>query len=188
MPIEVAQLRPEGVDAAIEFAKSTGCELQPQAIDPMVSLIAREDETIVAAVLGVHLTGGACELHVCLSKLDDPGTLTGELLNKALMKVHGSGTRRCQIHHHGPEDTPVNWLGEKWTGQNPSTSDCQCNLGSKTENTSCKTVADTDAESLAACPDKTTPQKPETTSADASDITSGDDPEAKGGDGEREAA
>ena len=139
MPIEVAQLRPEGVDAAIEFAKSAGCELEPQAIDPMVSLIASEDETIVASVLGVQVPGGACELHVCLSKLDDPGKLTGELLNKTLMKVHGAGTRRCQIHHHGPEETPANWLGEKWTGQEASVADpddvSQSNAGAVTEST-----------------------------------------------------
>lgn len=130
MSIKIAQLRPEGVDAAIEFAKTVGCELNPQDVHSSISLIAREGETIVASVMGVHRPGGACELHVCLSKLDDPGKLTGELLNKTLMKVHGAGARRCQIHHHGPEETPANWLGEKWTGQENS----EDNAGDVTEN------------------------------------------------------
>lgn len=121
MPIDVSQLRPEGLDAAIDFAKTVGCELDPQDVDPMVSLIAKEDDAIVAVVLSTHVPGGACQMHVCLGKLDDPGKLTGELLNKTLMKVHGAGIRRCQISHHGAEETPAHWPGTKWTGQdNPA--------------------------------------------------------------------
>lgn len=118
MPTEISQLRPEGVPAAVEFAGTVDCKLEPKAIDPQVSLLAKDGDTIVAAILGVHSPGGACELHVCLGPVDDPGKLTGELLNKALMKVHGAGARRCQISHHGRDDLPTDWPGAQWTGQN----------------------------------------------------------------------
>lgn len=117
MPTEISQLRPEGVPAAVEFAGTVQCKLEPKAVDPQVSLLARDGETIVAAILGVHSPGGACELHVCLGAVDDPGKLTGELLNKALMKVHGAGARRCQICHHGNEVLPTDWPGPRWTGE-----------------------------------------------------------------------
>ncbi len=116
MPIEVSQLRPKGVDDAIAFAKTVSCELEPLDVSPTVSLIAKEDDAIVAAVLGVHDTSGACLLHVCLGKLEDPGKTTGDLLNKALMKVHGEGVRRCQIKHHGHDDVASDWPGAKWQG------------------------------------------------------------------------
>lgn len=117
MPTEISQLRPEGVSAAVEFAASIDCQLEPKAVDPQVSLLAKDGDTIVAAILGVRSPGGACELHVCLGQVEDPGKLTGELLNKALMKVHGAGARRCQITHHGNETQPTDWPGQKWTGE-----------------------------------------------------------------------
>jgi hypothetical protein len=79
--------------------------------------LAKDGDTIVAAILGLRSPGGACELHVCLGQVEDPGKLTGELLNKALMKVHGAGARRCQISHHGNETQPTDWPGPKWTGE-----------------------------------------------------------------------
>lgn len=116
MPTEISQLRPEGVPAAVEFAGTVNCKLEPKAVDPQFSLLARDGDTVVAAILGVRSPGGACELHVCLGQVDDPGKLTGELLNKALMKVHGAGARRCQITHHGNEALPADWPGPRWTG------------------------------------------------------------------------
>ena len=116
MPTEISQLRPEGVPAAVEFAETVNCKLEPKAVDPQFSLLARDGDTIVAGILGVRSPGGACELHVCLGPVDDPGKLTGELLNKALMKVHGTGARRCQITHHGNETLPADWPSPKWTG------------------------------------------------------------------------
>ena len=116
MPTEISQLRPEGVPDAVEFAETVNCKLEPKAVDPQFSLLARDGDTIVAAILGVRSPGGACELHVCLGPVDDPGKLTGELLNKALMKVHGAGARRCQISHHGSETQPTDWPSPKWTG------------------------------------------------------------------------
>lgn len=118
MPQDIAQLRPEGIDAAVAFAETVGFKLADQTLDPQVSLIVKDADDIIAAVLGVRTEGGACELHVCLGKVEDPGKLTGELLNKALMKVHGAGARRCQIHHHGREDLPTDWPAAQWTGQN----------------------------------------------------------------------
>lgn len=118
MPTEISQLRPEGVSAAVEFAGAVDCKLDPKAVDPQVSLLAKDGDTIVAAILGVRSPGGACELHVCFGQIDDPGKLTGQLLNKALMKVHGAGARRCQITYHGSETQPTDWPGPKWTGEN----------------------------------------------------------------------
>lgn len=117
MPVTISQLRPEGLQAAVEFAQTTGCTLEPDAVDTQVSLIARDGEAIVAAVLGIRAAGRSCELNVCLGKIDDPDQLTGELINKALMKVHGAGIRRCRISHHGRDDLPADWPGANWTGQ-----------------------------------------------------------------------
>jgi hypothetical protein len=117
MPTEISQLRPEGVQAAVEFAGSVGCQLDPKTVNPQVSLIVKDGDTLTAVVLGVHSPGGACELHVCLEQVDDSHKLTAELLNKALMKVHGAGVRRCQISHHGHDNQPVGWSGAKWTGE-----------------------------------------------------------------------
>lgn len=123
MPVTISQLRPEGLQAAVEFAQTTGCTLEPDTVDPQVSLLARDDETIVAAVLGVRTAGRSCELNVCLGKIDDPDQLTGELINKALMKVHGAGIRRCRISHHGRDDLPADWPGANWTGQGETDSE-----------------------------------------------------------------
>lgn len=117
MPTEISQLRPEGMSAAVEFAASVGCQLEPAAVDPQISLLAKDGDTVTAVILGVRSPGGACELHVCLGQADDPGQLTGELLNKALMKVHGAGARRCQISHHGNETQPADWPSPLWTGE-----------------------------------------------------------------------
>jgi hypothetical protein len=116
MPTDISQLRPEGLQAAVQFASTTGCTIEPDTVDPQVSLLARDGETIVAAVLGVHAVGRSCELNVCISKIDDPDQLTGELVNKALMKVHGAGIRRCRINHHGRDDLPADWPNTQWTG------------------------------------------------------------------------
>lgn len=118
MPMDLSQVRPEGVVVAVDFARTCGCELDAKAVDPQVSLIATDpQEQIVAAILGVRTVGGACQLHVCLSRVEDAGPLAGELINKSLMKVHGAGIRRCQIRYHGPDETPAHWPGEKWIGQ-----------------------------------------------------------------------
>lgn len=117
MPVTISQLRPEGLQAAVEFAQTTGCTLEPDAVDTQVSLLARDGEAIVAAVLGIRAAGRSCELNVCLGKIDNPDQLTGELINKALMKVHGAGIRRCRISHHGRDDLPADWPGANWTGQ-----------------------------------------------------------------------
>jgi len=130
MPILVTQLRPEEIEAVIEFAKSTGCTLESESVDTHVSLLAKDGGTIVAAVLGQCSKGRSCELNVCLGKAavaeqaeeaqgaaDSTGGLAGELINKALMKVHGAGIRRCRINHHGGEGVPSNWPSAPWTGQ-----------------------------------------------------------------------
>ncbi len=126
MPILVTQLRPDELEAVLEFAKSTGCTLEAGDVDTHVSLLAKDGDTIVAAVLGLCSSGRSCELNVCLGKADasaesaEPGAtgvLTGELINKALMKVHGAGIRRCRINHHGQEEIPSNWPSAPWTGQ-----------------------------------------------------------------------
>ncbi len=114
MTTEVSQLRPEGIEAAAEFARSVGFDIRANDIDPNISLITQHEHEIIAAVLGVHNPGGACDLHVCLSKLDDPAQITSDLLDKALMKVCGAGVRRCQFSYHGTEDQPVDWPGAKW--------------------------------------------------------------------------
>ncbi len=117
MPVTISQLRPEGLQVAIDFAKTTGCTPEPDAIDPQVSLLALDGEAIVAAVLGSLGAGRSCRLDVCIGKIDDPDQLTGELVNKALMKVHGAGIRRCRINHHGREDLPADWPSANWTDQ-----------------------------------------------------------------------
>ncbi len=126
MTILVTQLRPEELDAVLEFAKTTGCELKPADVNTRVSLLAKDGDTIVAAVLGLESSGRSCELNVCLGKTgadvgadatSDSGALAGELINKALMKVHGAGIRRCRINHHGDADPPSNWPSATWTGQ-----------------------------------------------------------------------
>lgn len=122
MPILVTQLRPEEKEAVLEFAKSTGCTLESEGVDTHVSLLAKDGDTIVAAVLGHCSTERSCELNVCLGKDEGAetqaaGALTGELVNKALMKVHGAGIRRCRINHHGQGDAPSNWPSAPWTGQ-----------------------------------------------------------------------
>lgn len=126
MPILVTQLRPEELDTVLEFAKSTGCTLESESVDTHVSLLAKDGETIVAAVLGLCSSGRTCELNVCLGKTEskgeaeasaDDGAMVGELINKALMKVHGAGIRRCRINHHGPDEKPTNWPSSPWTGQ-----------------------------------------------------------------------
>jgi len=129
MPVTISQLRPEGLQDVVEFAKTVGCTLGPDTVDPQVSLVARDGETIVAAVLGMHAAGRSCELNVCLSKTDQPDQLTGELVNKALMKVHGEGIRRCRISHHGRDDLPDDWPSANWTEQN----DTQAQAGTDTE-------------------------------------------------------
>ncbi len=123
MPVTISQLRPEGLQAAVDFAKSIGCTLEPDTIDPQVSLLAKDGETIVAAVIGMHAAGRSCELNVCLSKIDEPDQLTSELVNKALMKVHGAGIRRCRISHHGRDDLPADWPSANWTEQDSSESE-----------------------------------------------------------------
>ena len=136
MPTDISQLRPEGVEAALAFAKTVNCELDHNDVDPLVSLIAKEGDAIVAVVLGRHDPGGACLLHVCLGKLDDPDALTGELLNKALMKVHGAGVRRCQITHHGPDQAPADWPGHHWIAPPGSTPAPGSTTGSEPESES----------------------------------------------------
>lgn len=123
MPIDISQLRPEGVDDAIAFAKTVNCKLNHDDVDPMVSLIAKAGDTTVAVVLGEQTASGACLLHVCLSRLDEPGQLTGDLLNKALMKVHGAGVRRCQITHHGQDQAPADFPASQWTAHNDDDAD-----------------------------------------------------------------
>ncbi len=114
MTTEVSQLRPEGIEAAAEFARSVGFDIRAKDIDQNISLITQLEHEIIAAVIGVHNPGGACDLHVCLGKLEDPAQVTSDLLDKALMKVCGSGVRRCQFSYHGTEDQPVDWPGAKW--------------------------------------------------------------------------
>ncbi|GAB4191013.1 MAG: hypothetical protein Kow00105_05170 [Phycisphaeraceae bacterium] len=123
MAVEVQQLRPEGLPDLIEFAGSVDCPLQAEAVDPRISLVAREGDDIVAAVLGVKQPGTACELHVCLKPGEHDDTLTAELLNKALMKVHSLHLRRCQIFHHGPEQPPAGWPAPRWIGEEPEEAD-----------------------------------------------------------------
>jgi hypothetical protein len=120
MPVTISQLRPEGLQDAIEFAKTTGCTVEPEGVDTHVSLVAHDGETIVAAVLGLCQEGRSCELNICLGKFDEPDKLTGDLINKALMKVHGAGIRRCRINHHGRDDLPADWPNTQWTGQDDS--------------------------------------------------------------------
>ncbi len=155
MSAEISQLRPEGVPAAVEFAASVKCKLEPKAVDPQVSLLAKDGDTIVAAILGVQSPGGACELHVCLGTVDDPGKLTGELLNKALMKVHGAGTRRCQISHHGNETQPTDWPGPKWTGEKDPSAEAPATPSTDRGNTSTQAVADAAVESEPSATEKT---------------------------------
>lgn len=126
MPFNITQLRPEELESVLEFAKTTGCTLESKSVDTHVSLLAKDGDTIVAAVLGLVSSGRSCELNVCLGKTDadaqeqasaDSGALAGDLINKVLMKVHGAGIRRCRINHHGDTATPSNWPSSPWTGQ-----------------------------------------------------------------------
>ncbi len=143
MAVTISQLRPEGLQAAIDFVKTTGCMLEPDTVDPQVSLIACDGETIVAAVLGAYAAGRSCELNICLGKIDEPDQLTGELINKALMKVNGAGVRRCRISHHGRDDLPAEWPIANWTDQNQA--DAQSVAGAQA-----KAEDDTDADTEAA--------------------------------------
>ena len=120
MPTEVSQLRPEGVGAAIDFAKTAGLECGADAVDTGVSLIAREGEAVVAVVLGVHKSGPSFSLEVCMGKAEDPAALTQELIDKALMKVKGAGVRRCQINYHGPDTVSDDWPSANWIGESDS--------------------------------------------------------------------
>jgi len=135
MPMDTSQLRPEGVQAAIDFAKSAGCELEADTVDPQVSLISKDGDTIVATILGVHSPGGACELHACFGKAEGSDGIASDLVNKALMKVHGAGHRRCQISYHGPDETPADWPGAKWTGEAPAQSEPQPETNAHDEET-----------------------------------------------------
>ena len=126
MAILVTQLRPEELASVIDFAKTSGCTMESEDVDTHVSLLAKDGDTIVAAVLGLASSGRTCELNVCMGKTDaeakdevsaESGALAGELINKALMKVHGAGIRRCRINHHGDSGTPSNWPSSPWTGQ-----------------------------------------------------------------------
>ncbi len=117
MAVLISQLRPEELAAEMEFAASTGCKLDPAKVDAHVSLVAKDGDKLLAAVLGLCSVGRSCELNVCVGEADGPGSLTGELINKVLMKVHGEGIRRCRINHHGQGGVPSDWPGSKWTGQ-----------------------------------------------------------------------
>jgi len=123
MPVEISQLRPEGLQAAVDFAKTAGFECDADKIDTGVSLIAKEGETLVAVVLGVHKSGPSFSLEVCLDKAEDPDTLTRELIGKALMKVKGAGIRRCQINYHGPDTVSTDWPSANWIGEPEPNSD-----------------------------------------------------------------
>lgn len=155
MSAEISQLRPEGVPTAVAFAASVACKLEPTAVDPQISLLAKEGETVVAAILGVQSPGGACELHVCLGPVEDPGKLTGELLNKALMKVHGAGARRCQISYHGNETQPTDWPGPKWTGVKDPPAEAPATPSADRGNASTQAVADAGVESEPPATEKT---------------------------------
>ena len=117
MAVLISQLRLEDLQAVIEFAASTGCKLDPAGVDAHVSLVAKDGDKLLAAVLGLCSTGRSCELNVCVGEVDEPGPLTGELINKVLMKVHGEGIRRCRINHHGQDEVSSDWPGSTWTGQ-----------------------------------------------------------------------
>lgn len=117
MPATISQVRPEELQAAIDFAKTIGLDVEAGLVDPQISLLARDGETIIAAVLGVVHAGKSCDIQVCLSNLDSPGPLMRELIDKALMKVRGLGIRRCQINHHGPDAAPLDWPSANWTGE-----------------------------------------------------------------------
>jgi len=123
MPVEISQLRPEGLQAAIDFAKGAGFECDAKTVDTGVSLIAKEGETPVAVVLGVHTSGSSFSLEVCLGKVDDPAAITQELIDKVLMKVKGAGLRRCQINYHGPDAVSSSWPDANWIGQADTGSD-----------------------------------------------------------------
>jgi hypothetical protein len=116
MPLEISQLRPEGLPAAVDFAKAAGFECEADAVEPGVSLVARDGEAIVAAALGIRQAGSSFSLEVCLGKVENPASLTQELIDKALMKAKGAGVRRCQINYHGPDAVSSDWPGANWTG------------------------------------------------------------------------
>jgi hypothetical protein len=141
MPVTISQIRPEGLQAAVDFAKTTGCTAEPDTVDPQVSLIAQDGETIIAAVLSVRTAGRSCELNVCLSKVDDVDQLIGELINKALMKVNGAGIRRCRISHHGLDNLPSHWPSANWTDQDDATAEAEAEPEPES-----KTVVESDAE------------------------------------------
>ena len=124
MSITISQLRPAGLAAAVEFAKGLGLESDPKKVDTDVSLVAREDETIVAVILGIRHDISSVDLEVCLGELEDSAGTTRKLIDKSFMKFKAVGIRRCQIHYHGKEAVSKDWPNAKWTaGQEDEVND-----------------------------------------------------------------
>ncbi len=116
MPVVISQLRPEELQSAVDFAKTVGCDAKAESVDPQVSLLARDGETIVAAVLGIKMPSKSCEIRVCFGNTESHDGLMRDLIDKALMKVNGQGIRRCQINQHGNTSPEGDWPAANWIG------------------------------------------------------------------------
>ncbi len=119
MPVTLQELRPDTVEKATAFAAGCGCSLKPGRVVPGLSVLATENDAIVAAVICVE------SKYRHRLELAHPGkgvdaALRRLLIDKALMKLRASGVRTCDLLTNGAVDGGSFWDSVSWRGQSLS--------------------------------------------------------------------
>lgn len=119
--MQIQELRPDDVEAALACAQAAGGEPRREAILPAASLIAYDDDGEPAAVmLALRGESRGIVIDVTLTaRCQEPSDIQ-RLIDKALLKLQSRGYRKCRFRLRPEAQGAQMWSGANWLAAEPA--------------------------------------------------------------------
>ena len=112
---QISELRLGDVEPTVEYVRGIGAEIDPAGVITALSLIAREGETIVGAVVCSVDAEGRRSVNLVMPTDGADPVLAATMLNKAIMKVQARSYKTFCVNIHGGIDAASMLRPECWT-------------------------------------------------------------------------
>ena len=124
MAIDISELRPDDLEEISELWQQVqpGSQTLPdwqtftgngQKLDSVLSLVAREEDKLVGAIL-CHGQHDGYRHYMAVAESHRDGELVRKLADKALLKLYSRGIHRCRIQSSDGVIDPSFWQSLNW--------------------------------------------------------------------------